>query len=80
MPRPDVQARVLELLSAVLKTPVEAGASTETLPAWDSLRHIEVIFAVEDAFDLQFPEAALGDLTSVDRLVDAVLAQQGGAA
>lgn len=76
MSRPEVQARVLELLSTLLKTPVDASASTETLPAWDSLRHIEVIFAVEDAFGVQFPEEALGELTSVERVVDAVLAQQ----
>jgi acyl carrier protein len=76
MSRPEVQTRVLELLATVLKTPVDAGASTETLPAWDSLRHIEVIFAVEDAFGVQFPEETLGELTSVERVVDAVLAQQ----
>jgi acyl carrier protein len=76
MSRPEVQTRVLELLATVLKTPVEAGAATQTLPAWDSLRHIEVIFAVEDAFGVQFPEETLGELTSVERVVDAVLAQQ----
>jgi acyl carrier protein len=76
MSRPEVQTRVLELLATVLKTPVDAGVSTETLPAWDSLRHIEVIFAVEDAFGVQFPEETLGELTSVERVVDAVLAQQ----
>ena len=73
MHRLEVQDRVLDLLGTVLQTSVDPTTSTNTLPAWDSLRHIQVIFAVEDAFNVQFPEEALGELTSVELLVDALM-------
>lgn len=44
------------------------GSNAQNTPRWDSLRHIEVIFAVESAFHVRFtmPEIAnlrkLGDI------------------
>ena len=73
MHRSEVQDRVLDLLGTVLQSSVDATTSINTLPAWDSFRHIQIIFAVEDAFNVQFPEEALGELTSVELLVDAVM-------
>jgi acyl carrier protein len=58
-------------------------SDAQTTPRWDSLRHIEVIFAVESAFHIRFamPEIAnlrnLGDIrklliTKNVRLADGV--------
>jgi len=66
---------VLDALRVVLKTEVNADTSVHNTPQWDSLRHIEVIFAVEDATGVQFDEAELGELTSVERIVAAVQAK-----
>ena len=66
---------VLDALRVVLKTEVNADTSVHNTPQWDSLRHIEVIFAVEDATGVQFDEAELGELTSVGRIVAAVQAK-----
>ena len=46
-------------------------SDAQTTPRWDSLRHIEVIFAVESAFHIRFtmPEIAnlrnLGDIRNL---------------
>jgi acyl carrier protein len=66
---------VLDALRVVLKTEVNADTSVHNTPQWDSLRHIEVIFAVEDATGVQFDEAELGELTSVERIVAAIQAK-----
>jgi acyl carrier protein len=39
---------------------------------WDSLRHVELIFSIEDEFGVRFEEAELPNLTSLDALVKAV--------
>jgi acyl carrier protein len=47
------------------------GSNASNVPQWDSLRHIEVIFAVESAYQVRFtmPEIAglrnLGDMRAV---------------
>ena len=66
---------VLDALRVVLKTDVNADTSVHNTPQWDSLRHIEVIFAVEDATGVQFDEAELSELNSVARIVAAVQAK-----
>ncbi len=51
----------------------EASNASNT-PQWDSLRHIEVIFAVESAYQVRFtmPEiAGLRDLGDMRRLLQA---------
>lgn len=63
---------ILDALRTVLKTEVNAQTSVHNTPQWDSLRHIEVIFAVEDACGAQFDEADLAELNSVERLLAAV--------
>ncbi|MGE8546979.1 MAG: phosphopantetheine-binding protein [Alcaligenes sp.] len=65
-----VADRVLSLLAAVLKCPVAMESSRENLAAWDSLKHIEVMFALEEDFDMQFSEEELSELSSVQALVE----------
>jgi acyl carrier protein len=56
--------KVLEVDPATLSE----GSNSQNTPKWDSLRHIEVIFAMENAFHVRFtmPEIAnlrkLGDI------------------
>jgi acyl carrier protein len=72
MQRQDIEKAVLEALQIVLKTEVDLSSSRENCAQWDSLKHIEIIFAIEDALGLQFDEAELADLNSVERIVAAV--------
>lgn len=53
---------------------VDRQTSMETCPAWDSLRHFEVILAVEAAFGVRFAMEALPELTSLAALQDALAA------
>lgn len=71
MNRQQIENLVITVLSTVLKCEVDELGSRETLPQWDSLKQIEVIFAIEDELNLQFPEEALPDLNSVAQIVDA---------
>ncbi|MBS0457418.1 MAG: acyl carrier protein [Proteobacteria bacterium] len=44
---------------------VTAQTSVENQPKWDSLRHMNLIFAIEDGFDVRFADEQLPQLTSV---------------
>lgn len=71
MNRDQIKAAVLSVLSTVLKCEVDDEGSRQNLPQWDSLKHIEVIFAIEDELNLQFPEEILPDLISVKYIIEA---------
>ena len=44
----------------------------EDNPDWDSLKHIEVIFALEDALGVRFDADELGSLVSVQAIAGSV--------
>jgi len=72
-----VETTVLQILSVVLMLPLSdlnADTSMENNFKWDSLKHIEVIFAIEDELNVQFTEVEFGHLISVPRIVEAVIA------
>lgn len=53
------------LFSRVLGRPVAPGRYTpQDLPDWDSLRHVELVFELEQRFGLQIPQDRIADLFS----------------
>ena len=56
---------------------VSAETSPESLPAWDSIGHLNLILAAEQRFGISFEPDKIPHLVSVRVLADAILAQQG---
>lgn len=54
----DVDGRIADILSTVLGRTVLASENVERDEdsLWDSLKHIEIIFLIEDVFHLQLSE------------------------
>lgn len=71
MNRHQIESVVLTVLTTVLKCEVDNQCSRETYPQWDSLKQIEVIFAIEDELNIQFSEETMSELNSVAQIVDA---------
>jgi acyl carrier protein len=73
---PDVKQRVDEIVALVL----QVGAATATTaardvtPEWDSLKHVELMFTVEQAFNIEFSGKEMADARSTDTLVEVVIA------
>jgi acyl carrier protein len=65
---------IRETLSLVLGIDVPPGSdvSRDIEPSWDSLKHIEVVFALESALDVRFTEEQIGNLTDVGAIVEAI--------
>ena len=76
MSAPDttVAARVRAVLGEVLgpsATDLE-NPSRDTVPEWDSLAQVEVLFALEEEFDVRFPADKLLSLTSLETIIEAL--------
>lgn len=62
-----IVARVLRI------TPEEAsGARRGEREDWNSLKHIEIVFQVEEEFEAQFEQADIAELRDVESIVTAV--------
>jgi acyl carrier protein len=68
-----LEARVVQTISRTLKSPVAADSTRDNTPNWDSLRHIEVVFSLEDDLGLEFSEQEQPQLLSVQSIVDVVM-------
>lgn len=74
MEKKIVEVKVCELFTLVLEKPVSAGQplSRATEPKWNSLKHVELIFALEDAFGIRFSETEMAGLDSLSSIVEAI--------
>jgi hypothetical protein len=60
-----IDAKFWRVLSRAMGRPVPPGRYTVAdLPEWDSLRHIELVFELEESFGVTIPPAAIADLFS----------------
>ncbi|WP_448625331.1 acyl carrier protein [Geodermatophilus sp. URMC 64] len=74
MTRNDVEARVHEVLALVLKlpSPPQEPLLRAEVPEWDSLSHVEIIYAVEESLDVTFSEEEMSELDGSAAIVAAV--------
>jgi acyl carrier protein len=66
-----------QVMATVLEVPVESigpGTDMDTVPSWDSLRHLTLVLALEEEFGVQIPDEEAGSITSYP-LVKLVLAE-----
>ena len=64
-----------ELIAQALNIPVTDipdDASTESLPGWDSLGHLNIILTIESATGHRFLTSEIPELTSLDKLEQAL--------
>lgn len=59
--------RIKQVMSAVFEIPAEQindNASTDNLDNWDSLRHLNLILALEEEFGVSIPDEEVGNLVN----------------
>jgi acyl carrier protein len=74
MTKETIDSEVRNLLALVLETtiPPNEPVSRETEPKWNSLKQVELIFALEDAFSVRFAENEMPQLTSIAAIVSMI--------
>lgn len=69
MDKAAIESRVIALATDIIGVPVTSGSSMDNVAGWDSLRHMQLIFAFEDAFGLRLEDGEMSQLRSVEALV-----------
>jgi acyl carrier protein len=75
MTKDEIQERARAALAQVFKVDPQTianNASQTDLSEWDSVRHMNVVIALENEFGIEFDDAELQGLTSFPLLVTAI--------
>lgn len=71
MTREERARRILEATLGVT-IPVGFDFRREDEPKWDSLKHVALIFAIEEEFEIQLDEQQMESIDSLRSIVEAV--------
>lgn len=80
MSKDEIKTKVRAILARTLKVDsavISDHSSQVDLSEWDSVRHMNVVLATENEFEIQFDDAELPNLTTLALLVDAVAKHTG---
>jgi len=64
--------QVMATLLTVDVNAIDSDASMDTIPTWDSLRHMNLVLALEEEFKVSIPDEDAGNITSY-KLIKLVL-------
>ncbi len=73
-----IELRIQEIMGAVFETPMDLiniESNQDNLDNWDSLKHLGLVVALEEEFDVVFPIEEIGNLTSF-KLIAIILKEQ----
>lgn len=70
----STEERARKVLESTLGIAIPAGADLrrDAEPRWDSLKHLALIFAIEDEFEIELDQEQMERLDSLSAIVDAV--------
>lgn len=73
MSLPEIEHVVRDAMQTILGQTFAPGEDVrrDSVPSWDSLRHVELIFAIESSLNVQFTADEMGELDSLQKLVNA---------
>ena len=74
------EAALKQVMATVLGVPlgtIGPGASQDTLKSWDSLKHMNLVLALEQAFGIEIPDEDAAEITSY-ALIKVVLQELTG--
>ncbi len=64
----DIMAAVFELENNL----IDEKTSVESLEAWDSLKHLQLIVAIEEEFDIEIPDEKVLQMKNYQTVLDTV--------
>lgn len=68
-----MEERIIEIISEITKIDTKELEEKKTETGiWNSMNHIEIIFALEEEYDIMFEQEELPLLTTLGKIVDSV--------
>ena len=71
----DLVARLIQVAADVFGVPaaaLSAESSPESVETWDSISHLNLMLAVEQATDVRIDPERMAELTSLSKIAEAV--------
>jgi|TARA_B100000315_G_C14530881_1_gene566100 acyl carrier protein len=62
-----IEDRIKSVMSAVLEVPIQEindKSSSDTVVSWDSLKHMNLVIALEEEFEMEFSESEIPEITN----------------
>jgi acyl carrier protein len=72
------KVKILEVMSSVFEvelTSLNEGSSIDNIENWDSIRHLNLILALEEEFNITIPDEEVGDLVNY-KLIELIVNEQ----
>lgn len=79
MTRSELESTVRRILETALARPIDSAeeVSQHTEDVWDSVKHIEILFMLEEELGIRFAESELAHLNSMRGIIDRAARQLG---
>ena len=71
----ELKDEIREVIAGILEMPAENlpfDAEMDDVEGWDSMRNVMILSALEDKYDVIFPEDDIFDLVSVQSFVEEI--------
>jgi len=68
-----MKERVYKVISQVFNVPIEKineESSSDNIEAWDSLKHMNMVLALEEEFNVQFGEEQVLEMLNVGLIIE----------
>jgi acyl carrier protein len=72
------KAKILEVMSSVFEVELSTlneDSSIDSIENWDSIRHLNLILALEEEFNITIPDEEVGDLVNY-KLIELIVNEQ----
>ena len=73
----QVLNRVCEIAGDVLEAPVSVESTPDNVENWDSVRHLNLMLAIEEEYGFQFLPEEMDEAKSVGKIARLVAAKRG---
>ena len=63
----NIEDRIKNIMSAVFEIPIQEindESSSDTVVSWDSLKHMNLVIALEEEFEMEFSESEIPEITN----------------
>lgn len=68
-----MKEKIKEIIAGVLNLPLDQikdSDSTQSISKWDSLNHMNIIFAIEEQLGITFDDEEIMTLNSIEKITD----------
>ncbi len=72
-------AAIMEDIFGIAPEKVTPQSSPDSIPEWDSLKHISLISALEEEFNFQFTPDEMSEMLNVDIILDILFEKSSSA-